>query len=143
MLNKVCLVGRLTREVETYENKETKELSVVNFALAFSQGKNQDGSDNTGFVDCVAYSNLAKTIAEWLSKGDKVAIGGRIEHRSFSRKDGSKGTQIRIVVDSLEFIDVLKSRTDEDLHEDELPFEPHEEVKVPEKPVAKPTRSRR
>lgn len=143
MLNKVALVGRLTREVETFENKETKELSVVNFSLAVNQGKNPDGSDNTGFIDCVAYSNLAKTIAEWLSKGDKVAVGGRLEYRSFTKKDGSKGSQIRIVADSLEFIDVLKSRTDEDLHEEELPFEPHEEVKVPEKPVAKPTRSRR
>lgn len=137
MLNNVCLVGRLTKDVEFVRGKE---VSISNFSLAYSQGKNADGSDNTGFVECKAFGKLGETVNEWLSKGDKIAIGGRLSFRKFQRKDGTNGSITEIIVDSLEFIDVLKSQAEE---EEELPFDKAEEVKAPEKPVAKTTRRSR
>lgn len=139
MLNNISLVGRLTREPELYNGKNDSKVS--NFSLAFAQGVNADGSDNTGFIDCKAFNKIAETIQEWLVKGDKVAISGRITEEKFTRKDGSKGSKHLIIVDSLEFIDVLKSKTEE-TPEEELPFE-KEEPKPEPKPVAKPQRNRR
>ena len=125
MLNNVSLVGRLTREVELYKKDENSS-AVVNYALAFSQGIKADGSEDTGFVEVKSFGKLAEVIAKWLSKGDKVAISGRVNYRSFTRKDGSKGSALEIIADNLEFIDVLKT-SEEDVEEpnvDELPFEP-------------------
>ena len=140
MLNNLALVGRLTREPELYTGKNDGK--VVNFSLAFTQGVNADGSDNTGFIDCKAFNKLADSIHEWLSKGDKVAVAGRIIEEKFTKRDGSKGSKHLIIVDSLEFIDVLKSQTEE-TPEEELPFEePTPKVEEP-KPVAKPTRRSR
>lgn len=142
MLNTITLVGRLTREPEWFKkNEETK--AVVNFSLAFSQGM-VNGAEDSGFIDCKAFGTLADTIYKWLSKGDKVAVAGRIHHRKFERKDGSKGSVIEIIADSLEFIDVLKVGNEEvEVNTEELPFEPAPEVKAPEKPVAKPSRRSR
>ncbi len=142
MLNSIALVGRLTREPEEFKG-------ATRFSLAFNQGKNSDGSDNTGFIDVVTFDKLATSCGEWLSKGDKVAISGRINHKKFARKDGTTGSTIEILASSVEFIDVLKTAEEnvEEPNEEELPFEPDPEVKVApkqeSKPVAKPTRTRR
>lgn len=144
MLNNLTLVGRLTREPEFYQ-KDKDATPVVNYSLAFNQGFKADGSEDTGFIDAKSFGKLAETINKWLSKGDKVAVSGRIAQRKFQRKDGSNASVIELIVDGVEFIDVLKAGN-EDVEEpnvEELPFEPKEEVKLPEKPVAKPTRRSR
>lgn len=157
MLNVIALVGRLTREPELFNaNSGTP---ITKFALAFSQGKNPDGTEDTGFIEVTSFENLANTCGEWLSKGDKVAVTGRIIQKRFVRKDGSKGSNIELIASNVEFIDILKQVNEDgemekehlEAEEEELPFEPDPEVKVPEKksapqnakPVAKPTRSRR
>ena len=151
MLNQIALVGRLTREPELFQTNSGKQLT--KFALAFNQGKNPDGTEDTGFIEVSTFETLANTCGEWLSKGDKIAITGRIIQKKFVRQDGSKGSNIEIIASGVEFIDILKQSEDEveEPNEQELPFEPDPEVKVPEKksapqnakPVAKQTRSRR
>lgn len=151
MLNQVALVGRLTREPELFQSNSGNQ--VTKFALAFNQGKNPDGTEDTGFIEVTTFESLANTCGEWLSKGDKVAITGRIIQKKFVRKDGSKGSSIELIASGVEFIDILKSSEDEveEPNEQELPFEPDPEVKVetpkaaPQnaKAVAKPTRTRR
>ena len=151
MLNQIALVGRLTREPELFQSNSGNQ--ITKFALAFNQGKNPDGTEDTGFIEVTTFENLANTCGEWLSKGDKVAITGRIIQKKFVRKDGSKGSNIELIASGVEFIDILKQSEGEveEPNEQELPFEPDPEVKVeapkaaPQnaKPVAKPTRTRR
>lgn len=151
MLNQIALVGRLTREPELLTaNTGTP---ITKFALAFNQGKNPDGTEDTGFIEVSTFETLANTCGEWLSKGDKIAVTGRIIQKRFTRKDGSKGSNIELIASSVEFIDILKQNNeDEDEEEEdlgyvqshnpepdeELPFEPDPEVKVsipePQKP---------
>ena len=151
MLNQIALVGRLTREPELFQSNSGNQ--TTRFALALNQGKNPDGTEDTGFIDITTFGTLANTCSEWLSKGDKVAVTGRIYQKRFTRKDGSKGSNIEIIASGVEFIDIIKQGEDEveEPNEQELPFEVDPEVKVPEKksapqnakPVAKPTRTRR
>lgn len=149
MLNQIALVGRLTRDPELFTSKSGNQ--VTRFALAFNQGKNPDGTEDTGFIEVQTFETLAKTCGEWLSKGDKVAITGRLYQKRFVRKDGSKGSNIELIASGVEFIDIIKQGEVEEPNEQELPFEPYPEVKVevpkadPQnaKPVAKPTRTRR
>ena len=111
---------------------------MANFSIAFSQGK-----EESGFIDCKAFGNTALLVKEWLVKGDKVAITGRLREERFQRKDGSQGKALILLADDIEFIDVLKTRTTPEVNAEELPFEPAEEVKPVEKSVAKPARPRR
>lgn len=151
MLNQIALVGRLTREPELFTTNSGNK--IAKFALAFNQGKNPDGTEYTGFIEVSTFEPLTDTCGEWLSKGDKIAITGRIIQKKFVRQDGSKGSNIEIIASGVEFIDILKQSEDEveEPNEQELPFEPDPEVKVetpkaaPQnaKPVAKPTRTRR
>ena len=152
MLNVIALVVRLTREPELYNTNSGNQ--VTKFALAFNQGKKSDGTEDTGFIEVTTFDKTADICGEWLSKGDKVAVTGRIYQKKFERKDGSKGSNIELLASSVEFIDILK-QSEEDVEEpnvEELPFEPAPEVKplkkpttaeVLEKSVAKPTRTRR
>ena len=151
MLNVIALVGRLTREPELFNANTGKP--ITKFSLAFNQGKNPDGTEDTGFIEVTTFDKTANICGEWLSKGDKVAVTGRIYQKKFVRKDGSKGSNIELMASGVEFIDILKQSDEEveEPNEEELPFEPDPEVKVPEKksapqnakPVAKPTRTRR
>ena len=151
MLNQIALVGRLTRDPELFQTNSGKQIK--KFALAFNQGKNPDGTEDTGFIEVSTFESLANTCGEWLSKGDKIAVTGRIVQKKFVRQDGSKGSNIELIASGVEFIDILKQSKDEveEPNEQELPFEPDPEVKVeapksePQKakPVAKPTRTRR
>lgn len=151
MLNTIAIVGRLTRDPEIATTNDGSQ--VTNFTLVFSQGVKADGQEDVAFISVKSFNKLANTCSEWLSKGDKVAIEGRLYIKSFVRKDGSKGLDPTIIANNLEFVDVLKSgNTEEQSAEEveetqEIPFEPAPEVKVPEKAspkaVAKPTRNRR
>ena len=152
MLNQIAIVGRLTKEVEIFQNDNGDQM--VAFGIAFKQGRKPDGSEDTGFIEVKTFGKLANTCAEWLSKGDKVAIGGRIYNRKFTRKDGSNASVHELIANEIEFIDILKTSEEseepegEAEEEQELPFEPAPEVKVTPKPqnakpVAKTTRTRR
>lgn len=155
MLNQIALVGRLTRDPETLQTNSGS--LVTKFALAFNQGKKDDGTEDTGFIEVTTFEKTAEVCSEWLSKGDKLAVTGRIYQKRFVRKDGSKGSNIELLASGVEFIDIIKQGEDEEVEEasevvtEELPFEPDPEVKVetpkaaPQnaKPVAKPTRTRR
>ena len=123
MLNVITLVGRLTDNVEIHKGKDG---NVGNFYLAFDQGK-----DDTGFIKCVVFNATADTCDNFLHKGDKIAVSGRFYDRQFTRKDESKGHEAQILVNSIEFIDVVFGDEEEAPKEEE------------QKPVAKsPRRSR-
>lgn len=149
MLNQIALVGRLTRDPELFTSNSGNQ--ITKFALAFNQGKNPEGTEDTGFIEVTTFEKTAEACIEWLSKGDKVVVTGRIIQKKFVRKDGSKGSNIELIASGLEFIDIIKQGEVEEPNEEELPFEPDPEVKVENpkaepqkaKPVAKPTRTRR
>lgn len=153
MLNQIAIVGRLTKEVEIFQNEKGDQM--VTFAIAFKQGRKADGSEDTGFIEVKTFGKLATTCGEWLSKGDKVAISGRIYNRKFTRKDGSNASVHELIANEIEFIDILKTSEESEEpegefeeEEQEIPFEPAPEVKVSPKPqnakpVAKTTRTRR
>ena len=104
MLNRITLVGRLTKEPEARKTGEDKV--IVNFDIAVDNPmKEQDGTRGTCFLTCKLFGNLADVIASntMLTKGDKIALDGSIQQRNFVRKDGSKGHDYEVIVDSIEF----------------------------------------
>ena len=121
MLNTVALMGRLVEDPKLFKGDENKK-SLATFTLAVNVGE-----DEAHFFDCKVFGQDA-TMA-YLSKGDKIAISGRLAQEKFQRKDGTNGSAVVIVVNNIEFADVIGTPAEED-------------KPAPEKPVAKPARRR-
>ena len=104
-LNKVLIAGRLTKDPEVRNTQGG--LSVCNFAIA----NNRKISDKeiVVFVDVTAFGKPAEAIAQYLRKGDRILVDGRLEQETWE-KDGQKRSKMKIVVDRFEFVDSPKDR---------------------------------
>ena len=134
MLNIICLMGRLTQDPKTYEGKEK---SLTKFSLAINNG------EEANFFDCKVFGQ--DNVVSYLHQGDKIAITGRLVQEKFERKDGTKGSAVVILVNNIEFADVLTGEGSDEVEQEivDTPKEPTvEKPKTVVKPVANPRRTR-
>lgn len=87
-MNKVVLVGRLTRDVELRENEGGTKIARFNVAVSRNY-KNKEGKYDADFISCVAYRNTAEFVEKYFHKGDGIIVEGRIQTGSYE-KDGEK-----------------------------------------------------
>ena len=95
-------IGRLTRDPEVRYTQSGK--AYASFTLAIDRRKSADGNQQADFIQCVAWEKIAEIISQYVSKGQKIAVEGRIQTRSYD-KDGRKVYVTEIVVNSMEFCD--------------------------------------
>lgn len=101
-MNKVELVGRLTRDVEI----RTTESGTVTarFSIAVSRRfKNAEGVYEADFINCVAFGKTAEFIGKYFSKGSMIGVTGRIQTGNYTNKDGQKVYTTDVVVEECEF----------------------------------------
>ena len=99
-MNKVILIGRLTRDPEL-NFAAGSGTAVTRFSLAVTRPFKKDETD---FINCVAFGKTGETIAQYLTKGRQLAITGNIRTGSYDAKDGTKRYTTDVVVESFEFI---------------------------------------
>lgn len=95
-------IGRLVRDPEVRYTQSGK--AVAYFTLAIDRRKSADGNQQADFISCVAWEKTAEVISQYVSKGQKIAVEGRIQTRSYE-KDGRKYYVTEVVVQSMEFCD--------------------------------------
>lgn len=111
MINRVVLVGRLTRDPELRSTNSGS--SVCSFTVAVdNRTKNPDGSKSASFINCVAFTQTAETTSKYARKGMLVGVEGRLQQRSYDRKEGGKASVIEVICDSVQFLEP-KSATGE------------------------------
>lgn len=104
MINRVVLVGRLTRDPELRTTTTGK--SVCGFGIAVQKKfKPQDGSPDADFFSVNAWGPQAEYVANYLHKGRLVAIDGRIQSRKYTASDGTNREVVEIVADSVQGLD--------------------------------------
>lgn len=104
MLNRVILIGRLTRDPELRYVPSGQP--VASFTLAVDRPfVNQQGERGTDFIDIVAWRRLAEQVTQHLSKGRLVAVEGRLQIRSYETQDGQKRKAAEVVADAVRFLD--------------------------------------
>ncbi len=104
MLNRVILIGRLTRDPELRYVPSGQP--VASFTLAVDRPfTNQAGERETDFIDIVAWRKLADQVSQHLSKGRLVAVEGRLQIRSYETQDGQKRKVAEVVADAVRFLD--------------------------------------
>ncbi|MDP4158191.1 MAG: single-stranded DNA-binding protein [Bacillota bacterium] len=103
MLNRVVLIGRLTKDPEL--RYTPTGVAVTNFTLAIDRNyKNAQGERETDFIPCVVYRQLAEFTANYLAKGKMAAVDGRIQVRSFTTDDGQKRWVTEVVADQVHLL---------------------------------------
>lgn len=109
MINRVVLVGRLTRDPEL---KTTQSgLSVATFTLAVNrQYTNAQGEREADFISCVIWRKAAENFCNFTSKGSLVGIDGRIQTRTYDNKEGQKVYVTEVVVDNFSLLESKKDR---------------------------------
>ena len=102
-MNHFVGIGRLTRDPEVRYTQSGK--ACAKFTLAIDRRKSGDGNPQADFISCVAWEKTAEVISQYCTKGQKIAVEGRIQTRSYDANDGMKRCVTEIVVQSMEFCD--------------------------------------
>ena len=127
-MNKVFLIGNLTRDPELTETPGG--VPVCHFAIAVNRNYASGESERqTDFFNCTAWRATAETIARYTKKGNKVAVGGRIQLRNYEDNQGVKRTAVDIVVQDIEFLTPKASDSFDDV------AEPRQAAPAKKKPV--------
>ena len=123
MLNRIVIVGRLTRDPEL--RRTTSETPVASFTIAVNDiQKDANGNEITSFIGVTVWNNQADNVAKFLRKGSLVGVDGRIRQRTFERRDGTKSSVIEIIADRVEFLEPKGARevqNEEVVFDDEAP----------------------
>ena len=103
-MNKVILMGRLTRDPEVRYSSGDNQMAIARYSLAVDRRGRRDGDGQTAdFINCVAFGRAAEFAEKYFHKGIKIAITGRIQTGSYTNKDGHKVYTTDVVVEEQEF----------------------------------------
>ena len=104
MINRVVLVGRLTRDPEL--RRTTNGTSVASFTIAIdNRTKGPNGEKTTSFIPCTVWNQAAENVSRFTRKGSLVGIEGRLNQRSYESKDNRKVSVIEVICDSVQFLE--------------------------------------
>ena len=104
MLNKIFIMGRLTRDPEL--RTTNSGTSVASFSLAVDQNyKGADGEKETDFIDCVAWRQTGEFAAKYFAKGRMAVVEGRLQIRPWTDKEGNNRRSAEVIVDNMYFGD--------------------------------------
>lgn len=102
-MNKVVLMGRLTRDPEVRYSQGEKATAIARYTLAVDRTFKRDGEQTADFINCVVFGRSAEFAERYFRQGTKIAISGRIQTGSYTNKDGVKVYTTEVVVDEQEF----------------------------------------
>ena len=107
MLNRVTLVGRLTRDAELRRTGSGK--AVASFTLAVNRNFKTGDGQEADFINIVAWGKVAENTANYCSKGSLVSVDGRLQTRNYENNQGQKVFVTDVVADSVQFLDTRNS----------------------------------
>lgn len=102
-MNKVILMGRLTRDPEVRYSQGSSQTTVGRFSIAVDRRFKRDGEPDADFFNCTAFGKQAEFIERYLHKGTKVVLSGRIQNDNYTNKEGNMVYSVRVLVDDIEF----------------------------------------
>ena len=116
MLNKIIIMGRLTRDPEL--RRTGSGTAVTSFSLACDRDfKSQSGDKETDFIDVVAWKNTAEFVSKYFTKGRMAVVEGRLQIRDWTDKAGNKRTTAEVVADNVYFADSKRSESNDNQKE--------------------------
>ena len=109
-MNKVILMGRLTRDAEIRYSQGESSTAIARFSLAVDRRFRRDNDEQTAeFINCVAFNKTAEFLERFGRKGTKFVLEGRIQTGSYTNKDGQRVYTTDVVVENIEFAESKNS----------------------------------
>ena len=109
MINRVVLVGRMTRDPELRRTPQGD--AVTSFTLAVNRNyTDKDGQQQADFINCVVWKKSAENVEKYCSKGSLVGVEGRIQTRSYDNSQGQKVYVVEVICDSVQFLETRAAR---------------------------------
>src|SRR5882757_11168540 len=105
MLNRIVLIGRLTRDPESQYTPSGVALAKFSIAVDRPTKNQETGERETDFIDIVAWRRTAEFVTQYIGKGRLVAVEGRLQIRSWVAQDGSKRRSAEVIADSVQGLD--------------------------------------
>ena len=102
-MNKVVLMGRLTRNPDVRYSQGERSTCVARYTLAVDRRFRRDGNQEADFISCVAFGKSGEFAEKYLKQGTKIALSGRIQTGSYTNRDGVKVYTTEVVVEDQEF----------------------------------------
>ena len=103
MLNKIVIMGRLTRDPEMRQTGSGTPVTSFSLAVERDYSGRDGGEKQTDFIDVVAWRHTAEFVDKYFAKGDMAAVSGRLQIRDWTDKDGNKRRSAEVVADSVYF----------------------------------------
>ena len=110
-MNKVILMGRLTRDPDIRSSQGDNPTTVARYTLAVDRRFRRDGEQTADFISCVAFGRSAEFAEKYFHQGIKIAITGRIQTGSYTNRDGAKVYTTDVVVEEQEFAESKNADT--------------------------------
>lgn len=102
-MNKVILVGRLTRDPEIWYSQGASQITTAKFSLAVDRRFKREGEPEADYFNCSAFGKQAEFAEKYLKKGIKMIVTGRIQNDNYTNKNGEKVYSVKVMVEELEF----------------------------------------
>lgn len=102
-MNKVILMGRLTRDPEVRYSQGANQTAVGRFSIAIPRKFKREGDPDCDFFNCTCFGKQAEFVERYLRKGTKIALVGHIQNDNYTNKDGQMVYSVRVMVDEIEF----------------------------------------
>ena len=102
-MNKVILMGRLTRDPEVRYSQGASQTAVARFSIAVDRKFKREGEPDADFFNCTSFGKQAEFVERYLHKGTKVVLSGRVQNDNYTNKDGQMVYSVRVMVDEIEF----------------------------------------
>lgn len=103
-LNKVFLIGHLTRDVELRSTQGGQQLAKFGMAINRKWTQNGEKKESTCFVDCTAWGKSAEVLAQYVKKGNPLFVEGRLEYSTWDDAEGKKRNKLDVVVDNFQLL---------------------------------------
>lgn len=102
-MNKVIMMGRLIRDTEVRYSQGEKPLAIAGFCIAVDRKFKKQGEAESDFFNCTAFGKIAEFAGNYLKKGTKIVVTGRLQNNNYTNKEGQKVYNVQIMADEIEF----------------------------------------
>jgi single-strand DNA-binding protein len=102
-MNKVILMGNLTRDPEIRYTQGEKTMAIARFSLAINRRFPREGETNVDFFNCTAFGKQAEFVEKYFRQGSRMLLVGRVQNDNYTNKNGEKVYSVQIMADEIEF----------------------------------------
>ena len=108
-MNKVILLGNLTRDPEIRYSQGDNSLAIARFSLAVNRRFSKNGEKEADFFNCTAFGKQAEFVEKYFKQGSRMMLAGRLQNDNYTNKNGEKVYTVQVIVEEVEFAEKKNS----------------------------------